>query len=130
MCILSIDYPVTFLGLMKIAALLNNSNLHNSPTAERFYRLRLQQATRRPNFHRPPVFTPTPEKPRAKELSRDEKIEIRALRKYTKCSESTISQLTGHSERQVQLALNGPLTPQKKVGLGLRARAYIASSSL
>src|SRR6185437_12002212 len=50
---------------------------------------------------------------RANELSRDEKIEVRALRKYTNFTYDEIAHATHHTVRQVQLAYITPLTPQK-----------------
>ncbi|OTA89089.1 hypothetical protein M434DRAFT_14783 [Hypoxylon sp. CO27-5] len=47
-------------------------------------------------------------------LSRDEKIEIRALRKYTDYTLFEIAKKTNHSARQVQWALTGPVTPKKR----------------
>lgn len=68
-----------------------------SPAAERHARL-LQQRQRQN---------------RAPELTRDEKIEIRGLRKYTNWGYKQIADATQKTVRQVQWACNGPLTPQK-----------------
>ena len=50
---------------------------------------------------------------RATELSRDQRIEIRALRKYTSWTYEEIVAATPYTYRQVQRALRGPLLPQK-----------------
>jgi hypothetical protein len=103
---------------MDIQTLLNHNNIHSSPAAERFYRLQLQQSLRQPNFNRPPSFSTQSigfRNPRAHELTRDEKLEIRTLRKYNKWSYITLAKETHHTYRQVQQACQQPLTPQKKV---------------
>jgi len=51
--------------------------------------------------------------PKSQELSRDDKIEIRTLRKYNGWDYMTIAKATGKTYRQVQDAITGPLTPQK-----------------
>src|SRR6185437_10026186 len=82
------------------AALVNHSQIHSSPSAERFYRLqcqRIQKAKRK----------------RSTELSRDEKVELRAFRKHLGWDYYQIAQATGKTVRQVQNACTGPLTPQK-----------------
>ena len=47
------------------------------------------------------------------DLSRDEKIEIRTLRKHTQWTYEEIARVTAHTPRQVQVACNSPLTPKK-----------------
>ncbi|KAK4099324.1 hypothetical protein N658DRAFT_167612 [Parathielavia hyrcaniae] len=94
---------------MDIRALVNNCNIRASPTAVRFYQLQ-QQRQARDAIQRGPVLRglrhSTP-------LTRDEKIEIRTLRKHAKWDYSTIAQATGKTFHQVQDALTGPLTPRK-----------------
>lgn len=90
---------------MNINSLVNHSQVHDSPTAERFYRLQLQR-------QKPPNL----QLPRSKELTRDQKVEIRTLRKYNGWEYSTIRKATGYTERQIQKAINGPLTPRKARG--------------
>ncbi|KAK4095742.1 hypothetical protein N658DRAFT_100377 [Parathielavia hyrcaniae] len=72
---------------MDIRALVNNCNIHASPTAVRFYQLQ-QQRQARDAIQRGPVLRglrhSTP-------LTRDEKIEIRTLRKHAKWDYSTIA---------------------------------------
>jgi len=100
---------------MNVTALLNHArNAHDSPAAERFYRLQLQQSLRQPILHRSPAFQPRPEKPREPELTRDQRLEIRTLRKYNRWSYITLARETGHTVQQVQKACTGPLTPKKK----------------
>lgn len=64
------------------------------------------------------------QKKRSTELSRDEKVEIRALRKYAGFTYPQIAQQTGKSQRQVQLALNSPVTPQKNCYTNRRKNAF------
>ncbi|KAK3363914.1 hypothetical protein B0T25DRAFT_55699 [Lasiosphaeria hispida] len=93
---------------MQIQALLNTTNIHNSPCIERFYRLNttLQRPIQQPSF--PTHAT------HSKDLTRDEKIEIRTLRKHNNWSYITIAKATGKTVRQVQGALSGPLTPRRR----------------
>lgn len=50
-----------------------------------------------------------------KDLSRDQRVEIRALKKYfPDLTYSKIAGLTKHSYRQIQQAFVGPVTPQKQ----------------
>jgi hypothetical protein len=63
------------------------------------------------------LITPsTPIKQRSNDLTRDQRIEIKALRKYANWTYEEISAKTGHSIRQVQRACDGPVTPQKCKG--------------
>lgn len=50
---------------------------------------------------------------KSKDLTRDERVEIRALRKYADWTYAQIAKATKHTQRQVQTACSGPLTPQK-----------------
>ncbi|KAI0838295.1 hypothetical protein F5Y06DRAFT_296838 [Hypoxylon sp. FL0890] len=51
---------------------------------------------------------------RAKELTRDDKLTVRTLRKYfPELTYIQLSQKTGFTARQIQDALHGPLTPKK-----------------
>ena len=50
---------------------------------------------------------------RAKELSRDDKIAIRTLYFIAEWSRQNIAEKLEKTPRQVQLALQGPLTPRK-----------------
>ncbi|KAK0710873.1 hypothetical protein B0H67DRAFT_452812, partial [Lasiosphaeris hirsuta] len=90
---------------MQIQALLNTTNIHNSPCVERFYRLNtsIQRRPSQPSF-----------KTYSKVLTRDEKLEIRTLRRHNKWSYITIAKATGKTVRQVQDALGGPLTPRRR----------------
>lgn len=59
-------------------------------------------------------ITPSPTKlQRSTDLTRDQRIEIRALRKYMKLSYEEIAAKTPFSYRQIQRACQGPVTPQK-----------------
>ncbi|KAI1140785.1 hypothetical protein F5Y05DRAFT_286849 [Hypoxylon sp. FL0543] len=52
---------------------------------------------------------------RAKELTRDDKLTVRTLKKYfPELTYIQLSQKTGFTFRQIQDALHGPLTPRKK----------------
>ena len=102
---------------MDLQALLNNTNLHNSPTAERFYRLQVQRQKKGLEPLKPTISRPKPG-PRSHKLSRDEKIEIRTLRKYNKWDYITIAKATGKSYFQVEKAYQGPVTPQKQTRTG------------
>lgn len=67
----------------------------------------------------PPLQPSSPAAPltrprRHPELTRDQKIEVRALRKYAKMKYEDIAKATGFSMRQVQHACNSPPTPQRK----------------
>ena len=55
----------------------------------------------------------TNQQPRANEVSRDEKVGIRALHQYTGLTYEKIANRTGHTQRQVQYAITSQLTPQK-----------------
>jgi uncharacterized protein YnzC (UPF0291/DUF896 family) len=90
---------------MNITALINHHNVHNSPSAERFYRLQLSRNGRTP--------TELTRRHKAADLTRDEKVEIRALRRHAKWPYSRIVEATGKTFQQVQDACSGPLTPQK-----------------
>lgn len=93
---------------MQISALVNyNTDLHDSPTAQRFYRLRTQGQIR-------PIGPVLRGLQHSRPLTRDEKIEIRALRKHCKWDYFKIAQVTGKTTRQVQDAITGPLTPRHK----------------
>ena len=97
---------------MDIRALINHTNVHASPTVERFYRLQVQRI-------RQPQFSSTvPAKRRAEEVSRDRKIEARTLRNYARWSYQAISQTLGVTIRQVERACDGPVTPQKTGHVG------------
>ncbi|KJZ71249.1 hypothetical protein HIM_09392 [Hirsutella minnesotensis 3608] len=50
---------------------------------------------------------------RSKEVTRDDKVGIRALHTHTGWSHSQIGAATGFTRRQVQRAISGPLTPRK-----------------
>jgi hypothetical protein len=63
-----------------------------------------------------PGPTPRTTRFRSGELSRDEKVECLALRKYIGLSYYEIAQKTDHSVRQVQHACTTPLTPKKNQG--------------
>ena len=56
---------------------------------------------------------PTP-RIRRTQLTRDQRCEIQALRKYTDFSLATIANRTGYSKNQVQYACSHPLTPRKE----------------
>lgn len=61
-----------------------------------------------------PELPQTPQRrQRSKELSRDEKLKVRGLREFLKLSYGEISKATGYTSRQVQLVVNGPITPKK-----------------
>jgi ketohexokinase/beta-glucosidase len=96
---------------MDIRALVNHSNSYSSPAAERFYRLQALRIAQ-------PQWPKTTPKPRAKEVSRDQKIEARALRNHCNWSYSRISEVLGLTPKQVQDAVKGPLTPQKASKVG------------
>ncbi|KAL2173346.1 uncharacterized protein P884DRAFT_319314 [Thermothelomyces heterothallicus CBS 202.75] len=80
---------------MDIYTLLNSkSDIYDSPTAQRFYYLQVKKTGIKhpgPDLH---IRHSTP-------LSRDEKIEIRALRKYCKMDYLSIAQATGKTYHQV-----------------------------
>ena len=97
---------------MDIRALINNSNIHSSPCAQRFYQLQVQQQAQDSIRHGPVLRGLRHSTP----LSRDEKIEIRTLRNDAKWSYLAIAQATGKTVHQVQDALTGPLTPRKNPG--------------
>ena len=94
---------------MDIRALVNNSDIHRSPCAQRFYQLQLQRRAQ-DTIQRGPVLRglrhSTP-------LTRDEKLQIRTLRNDAKWDYLTIAQATGKTFHQVQDALTGPLTPRR-----------------
>ncbi|KAK4165288.1 hypothetical protein QBC43DRAFT_315640 [Cladorrhinum sp. PSN259] len=75
---------------MKIDSLLNHDNTHDTPSAERFYRLQLQ------HIPSPPLLSG--EEP---ELSRDDKITIRTLQNRLNWPPETIAQNTGHTLTRV-----------------------------
>lgn len=92
---------------MDIRALINNNNnIHTTPAAQRFYHLQLQRAARPLGPVLRGLRHSTP-------LTRDDKVEIRALRKHCKWDYFKIAQATGKTFHQVQDALTGPMTPQK-----------------
>jgi len=90
------ELQYTFTDIMDIQSLLNPTP--SSPSIQRQIRL-FQHKQQRAK--------------RANELSRDEKIEVRALRKYTNFTYDEIAYATHHTVRQVQSACTNPLTPQK-----------------
>ncbi|KAK3985964.1 hypothetical protein QBC44DRAFT_334189 [Cladorrhinum sp. PSN332] len=92
---------------MEINTLVNHTNIHDSPSAERYYRLQLQQ-----NIPIPPQLQRNPTK--AKDLTRDQRLQIRALRQHTDWDYFQIAKKTGFTFAQVQYACHSPLTPQKK----------------
>ncbi|KAK0674480.1 hypothetical protein QBC41DRAFT_973 [Cercophora samala] len=100
---------------MDIHSLLNHTTttIHTTPAAVRFYLLRSSDDAHH-HRRRPPEPHPRNRNPRAKELTRDEKLEIRTLRNRAGWSYRQISDSTGKTVRQVQDALAGPLTPRKK----------------
>lgn len=51
---------------------------------------------------------------KASDLTRDEKLEIRALRKYAHWTYAHIAVVTSYTQRQVQTACTEPLTPRKR----------------
>lgn len=102
---------------MDIRTLINHTNIHASPAAERFYRLQCQRI-RQPQLTEPTNQATTSPRRRAQELPRDKKIEARALRNYAKWSYQAISQALGATQRQVQWACDGPVTPQKAGHVG------------
>ncbi|KAK0732613.1 hypothetical protein B0T21DRAFT_412779 [Apiosordaria backusii] len=108
---------------MDIPSLLNHTNhLHSTPQAQRFYYLHSTRHTHRRAFSPPESH---PRQPKAKPLTRDDKLEIRTLRKHCKWTYQQISQTTGKTIHQVQDALRGNLTPRKrgsKVGTRRRPR--------
>jgi hypothetical protein len=62
-----------------------------------------------------PLPSSTPQKrSRSKELTRDQKVEVRTLKKYLDYTNGEIASRTGYTYRQVQQALYGPLTPKKQ----------------
>ncbi|KAK4194424.1 hypothetical protein QBC40DRAFT_135399, partial [Triangularia verruculosa] len=88
---------------MEIEALVNHNDIHNSPSAERFYRLQLARQ-QRPHWHL--------KTHRAPELPREQKIRIRALREDAHMGYEAIRQVTSASIKQIQYALTTPLTPR------------------
>jgi hypothetical protein len=90
---------------MNIHNVINTTQIHNSPCAERFYRLQIERQLQPKRLFK---------RPRADELTRDEKIEIRALRKHNKWDFHTLARATGKTYRQVERACKGPLTPRKQ----------------
>ncbi|KAK4144761.1 uncharacterized protein C8A04DRAFT_27485 [Dichotomopilus funicola] len=89
---------------MDIHALINTTDTHNSPCAERSYQLQTQRIPG-------PVFQ---RKRPPNNLTRDEKIQIRTLREYLNWTDSQIAAARGKTVREVQQALTGPLTPPPK----------------
>ncbi|KAK3358067.1 hypothetical protein B0T25DRAFT_540878, partial [Lasiosphaeria hispida] len=83
--------------------------IHNSPRIERFYRL--NTTLQRPIIQQPSFPTHATH---SKDLTRDEKIEIRTLRKHNNWSYITIAKATGKTARQVQGAFRGPPTPHRR----------------
>ncbi|EJT70888.1 hypothetical protein GGTG_11911 [Gaeumannomyces tritici R3-111a-1] len=75
-----------------------------------------------PPAARPPS-TPPPKQQRAKELDRDTKIEVRALKKYLGLSYVKIAQVMGITYRQAERACKGPLTPKKAGRVGATKKA-------
>ncbi|KAK3692983.1 hypothetical protein B0T22DRAFT_32285 [Podospora appendiculata] len=61
-------------------------------------------------------------KPYPKHLTRDQRIEIRALRNYAKWTYDQIAAVTPYTHRQIQGACTGPLSPKKK---GRRTKAMV-----
>jgi hypothetical protein len=60
-----------------------------------------------------PASDPEARRPRSKEIDRDTKIAVRALRRFTPYSRSKIASMMEITCRQVQRACEGPVTPQK-----------------
>lgn len=56
----------------------------------------------------------TPKRPRFTYLTRDQRIEIRALREYARLSYEEIFRITPYTFRQIQTACTQPLTPRKR----------------
>jgi hypothetical protein len=85
---------------MNITALINHNNLHDSTSAQRFYRLQAGRNGRSP--------TELTRQYKAPDATCDETIEIRALRRHAKWSYSRIAEAVRKTQRQVQEACTGP----------------------
>lgn len=102
---------------MDIQAIVNSqaqTEIYSSPSAERFYRQQTQRNTRRQALQelRPTQINTTH---RSSELTRDDKVAIRAVREVTGWDYHTIARKFNgkYTDRQIQLAIAGPLTPRK-----------------
>lgn len=91
---------------MDVTAILNHYR-EESPAAERAYR---RNAQRRALQELP---TQVNRAPRSPDLTRDDKVGIRAIRKATGWPYPKIAEKMNKTQRQVQVALEGPVTPQK-----------------
>jgi DDE superfamily endonuclease len=98
---------------MNVTALINHHNVHNSPSAERFYRLQVSRNGRTPSGLTSGSCRSSGRRPKAPDLTRDQKVEIRTLRFYANWPYNQIVEATGRTYQQVQDACTGPLTPQK-----------------
>ena len=96
---------------MQLTALLNTTNsIHNSPTAERFYRL---QTSRLRRLDLSPASGSTRQrKNKSHELTRDERLKIKSLYEFGGFNYREIVRRTGHSYNQVRYACNNPVTPR------------------
>lgn len=108
---------------MEISQLINHLPIHDSPSAERFYRLQLQR-------EQAPVQQRTV---RAKEFTRDDRIRIKTIRDITDWPYWVIAQKYRAPDRtpsqrwtarQIQYACKQPLTPRKT---GSRKRLLISA---
>ncbi|KAK3983761.1 hypothetical protein QBC44DRAFT_375942, partial [Cladorrhinum sp. PSN332] len=105
---------------MDLNAIVNHSNIHDSPSADRFYRLQIQ----RNSIPKAPQLRL---RPRAQELTRDDKHTIQVLRKFNRWDYFQIAKETGFTWGQVQYACRTPLTPRKTKHCGRKPTRFDAS---
>ncbi|RYP46897.1 hypothetical protein DL770_011308 [Monosporascus sp. CRB-9-2] len=85
-----------------------------SPTVARVERMQLaaQRPTVKEVRQAPARKTTEKRKGHHPRLTRDQKIVVRTLHTMAKWTYEKIAKQTGHSQRQIELAMVGPLTPQ------------------